>query len=441
MPGSISELIEKAEAGAEFLKKCTQEQLDRLAYAVVRKGADAAESLAKLAVEETGMGHVASKVKKNLLATEEVWEYAKSIQTTGIINRDLKKGLIEIAVPKGIIAAILPVTNPTSTTLFKTIIALKTGNPIIFSPSRRARECVGQTIEVIQRALKELDAPEGLVSMIKSSKEATLALLSHPRINLILATGGTSMCHAAYSSGNPALGVGAANVPAYVHQSADLNLAARHIVESQHFDYGLICASEQNIVVDRSVAQAFLASLERHGAHVCNEQETVALARVLRSKEGLQATIGQAPAKIASLAGFSVAGNCHLLVAPAGGVGPEHPLSQEKLAPILGLYEAESEDEAHALCLAILNYGGLGHSFAIHASDPALIERFALSMPASRILVNTSSSLGGVGQSTFLVPSLTLGCGGIGGNASSNNVNVLDLIEIRRVAWGKTALV
>jgi acyl-CoA reductase-like NAD-dependent aldehyde dehydrogenase len=407
---------------------------------VARKGAESAEFLAQCAVEETGMGHVGSKIQKNLLATQNVWDYARPIKTTGVIRRDPDRGLIEIACSKGVIAAILPVTNPTSTALFKAIIALKTGNPIIFSPSRRAKNCVRTTMEVIRAALQDEGVPVDLVSMIEGSKEDTLELLAHPKIALILATGGTSMCHAAYSSGNPALGVGAANVPVYVHHSADLQAAARRIVESQHFDYGLICASEQNLVVDTAVAQAFYQELRKEGAHLCTPEETRLLAQLLSEKEGLHSVLGQPAARIAERAGFKVEQTCRLLLAPAGGVGPEFPLSQEKLAPILGLYEVDSVEDARDICLSILNYGGLGHSFAMHAADHEVIESFALTMPASRILINTPSSQGGVGQATWLVPSLTLGCGAIGGNASSNNVNVLDLIEIRRVAWGKEAL-
>lgn len=438
MSNTVESIISEAKNARTHLSRMNQEQLDRIAKAICDQGFAAAEELSIAAVEETKMGRVASKVQKHFLATKEVWNYAKDIPTTGILKRDEINGLMEIAVPKGIVAAILPVTNPTTTVLFKSIIALKTGNPIIFSPSRRARLCCQRAVEIAREAAQSAGAPVGAIALLDGDKEDALQLISHPDVGVILATGGMAMARAAYSSGNPAIGVGAANVPAYIHRSAKLSQAAGLIIESQGFDWGLVCASEQNLVVDAEIADSFLHELTSQGAHFCNANEVQMLAELLAEREGLHAVLGQSPATIAQLAGFAVAENTRLLIAPQSGVGSNYSISQEKLAPILGWYVANDEAHAESLCLEIINFGGLGHTFAIHAEDRLVIERFSLLIPASRIIVNAASSLGGVGQSTNLIPSLTLGCGAIGKNALSTNVNVLDLIDIKRVAWGKS---
>ncbi len=436
MPASVNSLVEQACKARAILADMSQSQLNRIAEAIANKGFEHAERLARAAVSETGMGRVESKIAKNILGSKIVWDSIKDIPTTGIIKRDKERGLMEIATPKGIIAAILPVTNPTATVFFKSIIALKAGNPILFSPSRRARDCSSLAVELIQEAAREAGCPEGAIGIIEGSKEEALALFAHREIGTILATGGLAMARAAYSSGNPALGVGAANVPVYVHKSANLSEAAHDIIESQGFDWGLVCASEQNLIVDASIRDGLLKELTDQGAYLCNQAETDSLSELLAVREGLHSVLGQPPETIARLAGFTVPTHTTLLLAYSRGVGPDFPISQEKLAPILGMFEAKDEADAFAICLKILNYDGLGHSAAIHAGDQDVIERFALRMPGSRILVNTPSSLGGVGQSTHLIPSLTLGCGAIGKNASSSNISVRDLIDIRRVAFG-----
>jgi len=436
MPSSVKSLVEKASKARDILADMSQAELDHIAETIAVRGAAHAERLAAAAVAETGMGRLESKIAKNILGTKIVWESIKNIKTTGIIKRDEELGIIEIARPKGIIAAILPVTNPTATVFFKSIIALKAGNPILFSPSRRARDCSALAVEIVQAAAREAGCPEGAIGIIDGNKEEALALLSHQEIGTVLATGGLAMARAAYSSGNPALGVGAANVPVYVHKTANLKQAAHDIIESQGYDWGLVCASEQNLVVDAGIRDEFLRELTDQGAYICNESEAALLGTLLSVREGLHSVLGQSPETIARLAGFSVPVHTTLLLAYSAGIGPQYPISQEKLAPILGLFVAKDEAEAFSLCLDILKFDGLGHSAAIHANERDLIERYALKMPGSRIIVNTPSALGGVGVTTHLVPSLTLGCGAIGKNASSSNISVLDLIDIRRVAFG-----
>lgn len=432
-------LIENAKKAQKKVSKYSQSEIDDLVYKLAQTAKKEADSLAELAVEDTGMGVVKDKTSKNLLASAELWDYIKDMKTVGVINKDTDRKITEIASPMGVISALVPSTNPTSTVIYKTLIAIKSANAIIFSPHPSAVESITKTVEILKNKLKELGEPESLVDCLDIvSLEGTNELMTHDDVSLILATGGSAMVSAAYSSGTPALGVGPGNVPVFIDKSADLKTAVKKIMKSKTFDNGTICASEQSVVVESSIKDKIIKLFKEEDAYFLNEEETEKVEKVIQNQDGsLNADIvGQSAFKIAEMAGIDVDSNCRVLISETNGVGKDYPFSREKLAPLLGFYTVEDWEEGCDCCIEILNYGGLGHSLGIHSQREEVIKEFALKKPTSRILVNTPTALGGTGSTTNLAPAMTLGCGAKGGNATSDNITPHNLIDRKRVAYG-----
>ena len=441
----ISRLIERAkEARHEFLK-LNQEQIDLIVKAMALAGVETHMELARLAVEETGMGIYEDKVTKNLFATEYVYNDIKDLKTVGIIEENPDEGYMEVAEPMGIIAGVTPVTNPTSTTMFKCLIALKSRNPIIFSFHPKAQRCSAAAAQIMLDAAIKAGAPRGCIGWIETpSVEATTLLMNHPEIALILATGGTGMVKSAYSSGKPALGVGPGNVPAYIHKSANLGRAVHDIVLSKTFDNGVICASEQAIIADKEIAAEVQAVLKAQGAYILNPEESKKVEAIAIDQERQAmsaAVVGQSAATIARLAGITVPSDTKLLVAPLAGVGPEYPLSREKLSPIIAFYTVADCHEGIKRCEELTEFGGLGHTAVIHAEDRQVIAEFSQRVRTGRLLVNSPAAQGAIGDIyNTNTPSLTLGCGSMGGNSTTANVSVGQLINIKRVTTRKSRM-
>ncbi len=435
----VRDCAERAHRAQHAIAHLSQAEVDRLCEAMAKAGAANAYALARLAVEETGIGRVHYKILKNLLGSEGTWASIKAEKTCGILTRDEQRGVIEIGTPVGVIAGIVPTTNPTSTALFKSIIAVKGRNAIVISPHPRARRCIGEAAEVLRRALERAGGPPDLVqSLANPTIESTGALMKHPRIAMILATGGAGLVGAAYSSGKPAYGVGPGNVPVYVDRSADVEGAARWIVESQGFDNGTLCCSEQGLVLDKPIAGALLTALQKRGAHLCSAEETRKLETLCNVRGHMNPdVVGLDPVRIAERAGFAVPAATSVLLARQGGVGKEHPLSIEILAPLLSVHEVDDWEEGCALSMAMLEYGGLGHTLGLWARDQKVIEAWLLEKPANRIVVNGPTSQGAVGYSTNLLPSMSLGCGPQAGNITSDNISARHLINVKRAAFPK----
>lgn len=439
----VRDALGRARAARIAMEGASQQAADRWAKAAVDAGRKEAVRLARMAVEETGMGHVTGKTLKNIFATEFTWERIKDLKTAGILRRDEARGVIEVAHPAGVVAAVIPTTNPTSTALFKAIIALKARCSIVVSPHPRAKRCIAEACRVAAEAARAAGAPAGAVNWLEDpTVESTQALMKHRWTSIVLATGGPGLVDAAYSSGKPAIGVGAGNAPAYIHASADVTRAVRAIVLGQVFDNGTICSSEQSVVCERSIEGAVLEELRRRGAHICSPAEVKALEPVVNpGGRGMNpAIVGKFPRVIARMAGFSVPDNTTVLICPYEGVGPKAPLSIEKLCPLLTFYVVDGHRQAVERCRAILEFGGLGHTCAIHATDRQAIEEFGLAMPACRIDVNTPTTQGSIGYTTNLDPSMTLGCGTPGGNIFSDNIGPLHLVNVKRIAFVNEAM-
>jgi len=417
----------------------TEEQVERVLLEISKAGIANAEPLARLAVEETGYGNVEHKTLKNLFCADDVYRAIRPMKTVGIVSEDKEKKVFEVASPIGVIAAIIPSTNPTSTAIYKALIALKGRNAIVFSPHPSAAKCIGETSRLIAAAAEQAGAPKGVISCMKvPTMEGTQELMKNERTALILATGGTGLVKAAYSAGKPAFGVGPGNVPSYVEKTADLTKAVRDILTGKCFDNGTLCSSEQAIICDEAVKDTVLQELQKQGAHVCSYQEKAQLERTIQTPRRTLNTkiVGKAATKIAEMAGFSVSAGTRALVAHTDGVGPDYPISMEKLSPILAFYVVKDWKEGCAKCIEILNFGGLGHTLSLHTRDEEVVRQFALYKPAFRICVNTPAALGAVGYTTNLFPSMTLGCGAAGGNITSDNISPLHLINLKRVAYG-----
>ena len=416
-----------------------EDQVERILLEISKTGIANAESLARLAVEETGYGTVEHKTLKNLFCADDVYRAIRPMKTVGIVNEDKEKTVFEVASPIGVIAAIIPSTNPTSTAIYKALIALKGRNTIVFSPHPSAVRCIGETSRVIAEAAEGAGAPKGVICCMKRpTMEGTQELMKHPLTSLILATGGTGLVKAAYSAGKPAFGVGPGNVPSYIEKTADVSKAVRDILTGKCFDNGTLCSSEQAIICDEAVKDAVLQELKLQGAHVCGSQEKAQLERTIQTPRRTLNTkiVGKSAVKIAEMAGFSVPSGVRALVAHADGVGPDYPISMEKLSPTLGFYVVKDWREGCAKCIEILNFGGLGHTLSVHTKDENVVREFGLRKPAFRICVNTPAALGAVGYTTNLFPSMTLGCGAAGGNITSDNISPLHLINLKRVAYG-----
>jgi acetaldehyde dehydrogenase (acetylating) len=416
-----------------------QAAVDRVVEAVAKAAAAEAEPLAKLAHEETGFGKWEDKVLKNLFASQNVFEYIRDLKTVGIINERKAEGLIEVGVPVGVVAGLIPSTNPTSTTIFKSLIALKAGCAIVFSPHPSAKNAINTTVNCIRAAIERAGAPPDLVSVLPTpTKEATDALMCHKNIALILATGGNAMVQAAYSSGNPALGVGPGNGPSFIERSADIPLAVKRIFDSKTFDNGTICASEQSIITEQSIRKDVMEEIQRQGGYFLPPGDSEKVEKILMGPGGTMNArlVGRSAEYIAKAAGVSIPKGTRVLLGEETRVGPKYPYSKEKLMPVLGFYVEENWEKACERCIEILKAEGAGHTMSIHSRDDKVIREFGLKKPVSRLIVNSPAALAGIGATTALVPSLTLGCGAVGGNASSDNIGPLHLINIRRIAYG-----
>lgn len=436
----VRNLVAGAKKAQKIYATYTQEQVDHVVKTLAETMFEKAAMLGQMAHEETGYGKPEDKKVKNQVASKFLYNYIKDMKTVGIIKDDSENGVIEIGVPVGIVAGLVPSTNPTSTAIYKSMISLKSGNAIILSPHPSAVKSISKTVEIIQDTCEKLGLPRELVSVISTpTLEATDALMKHKDVACILATGGSAMVKAAYSSGTPALGVGPGNVPAFIEKSADIKKAVKHIIDSKTFDYGVICASEQAIVVEREIALEVEKELINQGCYFLNEEEKKKFEKVIAKPNGAlnAAIVGKSPAVLGRMAGVNIPEDTKIILAKETGVGAKHPFSKEKLSPLLAFYVEENWETACEKCIEILEFEGKGHSLAIHTKNDAVVKEFALKKPVSRILVNTPSSQGGVGATTNIAPAFTLGCGAVGGSATSDNVTPLHLIDIRRIAYGK----
>ena len=433
------DLAAGAEAAQKILATMSQQQLDAIAEEIAKAFAARATELAELAVRETGFGNVEDKITKNKFASETVWSAIRDMKTVGVLNGGSGEKLWEIGVPMGTIAAIVPSTNPTSTVCYKAMIAIKAGCSIVFSPHPKALECSRLAAKIVAEAAEKAGAPAGSIGCLSiPSLDGCKELMAAPQTRLILATGGPAMVKAAYSSGKPAIGVGAGNGPVYIHHTADMEQALTCVLRSKTFDYGTVCASEQSIVVEASQEENLRYCAAKLGYYFMDTKQAGQLAKLLFKPNGTlnPQIVGKSALKLAEMAGFSVPNSTKILVAKEQEAGPTRPYSMEKLCPVLALFVMENEDAVLQKAIEVLTFEGSGHTFAMHANDPAVVRKFALQIPVSRFLVNTPAALGGIGATTPLFPALTLGCGAVGGSSSSNNISPMDLINIRRVAFG-----
>ncbi|HVN56010.1 MAG TPA: aldehyde dehydrogenase family protein [Anaerolineaceae bacterium] len=425
------------EAQKQFMH-ASQAEVDRVCAAMVEAGYAAAERLGRLAVEETGYGVPEHKTLKNILSTRILWDSIKDIRTVGVIRHDPARKLYDIAWPVGVVAALTPSTNPTSTGLFKTLIAVKAKNGIIVAPHPAAARCTGEAVRVIAEAGEKAGMPHGLVGwMTRISLRGTQELMAHKYVSLILATGGSEMVKAAHSVGKPAYGVGPGNVPVYVDRSADLRKAARYIVASKAFDHSVICATEQAVVADKPIAAQLEELMKAEGACFVDKEQAQILARLLFPTGYLidPKTVGKSPQQLAQMCGISVPDSARILVARLSSVGKEEPLSGEKLTTVLGWYEANGWEAGCERCIELIHHGGRGHSLVIHAQDDNVIMRFGLEKPVFRIVANTMGTLGTTGMTTGVMPSMTLGPGGFGGAITGDNITVHHMYNVKRLAY------
>ncbi|MGH9481770.1 MAG: aldehyde dehydrogenase family protein [Terriglobales bacterium] len=435
------DLIERAHAAWQRYRHFDQAQVDAIVDAMAAAATAHAEALARLAVEETTYGKVADKIQKNLFASERVYQAIRPMRTVGMLREDADQGIVELGEPVGVVAAILPSTNPTSTAIYKILIALKAGNAIVLSPHPAAMRCICETVGLMQQAARRAGAPEDLIGCFATpTREGTAELMRHPKTRVILATGGMGIVKAAYSSGKPAFGVGPGNVPVYIDRSAKLEKAVADVVFGKSFDWGTICSSEQAIVAEVELREPILAELRNQHAYLMSADEAARLGATLIQGEAFTVNpkcVGQSPQKLAALAGFGerVGPEARILAAELAGMGKQHPLSAEKLSPVLALFFMPDREAAWQRCRELLHFGGLGHTCVIHAQDEAVAREFGARMPAFRVVVNSPAPLGSIGQTTNLFPAMTLGCGAVGGNITSDNIGPQHLMNIKRIAW------
>jgi acetaldehyde dehydrogenase (acetylating) len=439
---SVQEARDLAARAAEAQKRFatfSQEQVDAVVEACAEAATAAAEPLARLAVEETGYGNVPDKIIKNRLGSVDLPRAIRGMRTVGILREDKEKGVLEVATPVGVVAAIIPSTNPTSTAIYKTLISLKARNAIVLSPHPTAMRCICETASVLNHAALRTGAPEGLIGcMLHTTLQGTQELMRHREVGVILATGGTGLVRAAYSSGKPAYGVGPGNVPAYIERTANVGKAVADIIAGKTFDYGTICSSEQSMVAEEPIRDLVLEECHRQGAYFLTPEEILKVgALVIRpgTHTPNPQIVGRPATMIAEMAGIKVPPATRVLIARLDKVGREEPLSGEKLSPILAFYSVPNLAAAIELCIRLLNHGGMGHTIAIHAQNEAAVRQFGQAVPAFRVCVNTSAVHGSIGYSTNLFPAMTLGCGALGGNITSDNVGPHHLMNIKRIAW------
>ncbi len=416
----------------------SQAEVDRVCAAMADAVHRDAARLARLAVEETGYGVATHKQVKIEFASRTVWESIRDVPTVGVLRRDDERGILEIGWPVGVVVGLTPSTNPSSTAVFKVLISVKARNGIVVAPHPSARRSTYEAVRCMVEAGERAGMPAGLVACMQEvSLAGSQELMRHHATSMILATGGTPMVRAAHSTGKPAIGVGPGNVPVYVDRSADVAAAARSIVNSKAFDCSVICATEQSVVADRPIAAALRAEMSAQGAHWVTPDEARALARALFTPQGAMdpRAVGKTPQQLAALAGIAVPGPARILVADLERVGREEPLSGEKLTTVLGFYVEDGWRAGCERCIELLRYGGDGHSLVIHATDEDVVLAFGIEKPAFRILVNTWGTLGAIGATTGVMPSMTLAPGGIGGSVVSDNITVTHLLNIKRVAY------
>ena len=432
------QLARRARAAQTRLAELTQEQVDRMVGAAAAAAAAQAAPFARMAVEETGYGNEADKVRKNLFAAETIHRFIEPMRTVGVIRRLEAERVVEIAEPFGVVAAVVPSTNPTSTAIYKILVCLKARCAVVLSPHPAAARCVRRVAEVMTAAAAGAGMPDGAVTcMTTVTLEGTQELMRRREVALILATGGLGLVRAAYSAGKPAYGVGPGNAPAYIERTADLPKAVADIIAGKTFDNGLLCSSENSVVVDEAVAGEARRELERQGGYFLNAGEADRLAAALVTADRLPSPelVGRTAAEIAARTGIDAPAGTRVLIAPLEGVGRDHPLSIEKLCPVLSFYVVADWRAGCERCKEILRYGGMGHTMAIHSQDEQVILEFGLRKPAFRIVVNTPTTLGSIGMTTGLDPSMTLGCGGHGGNITSDNITPRHLLNVKRLAW------
>jgi acetaldehyde dehydrogenase (acetylating) len=431
-------LVRRAAQAQAVLGEFTQDRIDTVVDAMAAAVTPQAEALAQLAVEETGYGVVADKVQKNLFASQRVWEFIRPMRTVGVIGKLEDRRVTEIAEPFGVVAAVIPSTNPTSTAIYKILISIKARCAIVLSPHPAAVRCITRAAEIMADAAARAGAPDGAIGwMTTVTLEGTQELMKLREVAVILATGGMGLVRAAYSAGKPAYGVGPGNAPAYIERSADLAKAVADIIRGKSFDNGVLCSSENAVVVDQEVAESAKAEFAAQGGHFLSAKEADAVAAILVSPQRLPnpALVGRSAEYIARQAGFSVPAATRVLLAPLAGVGRDYPLSIEKLCPVLAFYVVRDWQEACERCKQILRYGGMGHTMAIHSRNDQIILEFGLKKPAFRIVVNTPTTHGSIGLTTGLDPAMTLGCGGYGGNITSDNISPRHLLNIKRLAY------
>ncbi|HYP14511.1 MAG TPA: aldehyde dehydrogenase family protein [Bryobacteraceae bacterium] len=431
--------VDAAYGAFQKFRAFSQEQVDAIVEAMAEAARQHAGRLAELAVSETGYGNARDKLAKNLLAADLLARKLRGMKTIGVLRECSEKQVVEIGVPMGVIAAILPTTNPTSTAIYKILISLKAGNSVVLSPHPRAKKCSCETAEVLAQAANAAGAPDGIIQCVSNPTiESTNELMRHRRTAAILSTGGSGMVRAAYSSGKPAFGVGPGNVPVVIDTSANVRDAVAKIVSGKSFDYGTLCSSEQIIIAQRSIRDAILEALVQEKAYICNEAQQAALTKILLvpPKWGVNPDcVGQSAPTIAKMAGFEVPPDTRVLAAEINGVGPEHPLSAEKLSPVLSLLFVKGWPSVLDSAEAVLKFNGLGHTCGIYSTDETRTREYALRMPAMRVLCNTPTPQGSVGITTNLQPAMTLGCGAIAGNITGDNIGPKHLINIKRLAY------
>jgi acetaldehyde dehydrogenase (acetylating) len=431
-------LAAAAREAQKVLAGFSQEQVDRIVEAMATAARGEAERLARLAHEETGFGNTKDKTLKNLFSAVDVFEYIRPLRTVGILREDLARRVVEIAEPMGVVAAVIPSTNPTSTAIFKALVSLKGRNACVMSPHPSAKGCILEAMRVMHGpAVRAGMPPDALSCMTEVTLEGTQELMRCRDTGVILATGGIGLVRAAYSSGKPAYGVGPGNVPAYIEKTADVPKAVRNILDGKTFDYGTLCSSEQSIVCDEVIKDQVIAEVKKNGGYFLNDAESAAVARVVVTPQRLAnpAIVGKPATHIAEKAGLKVPPDTRALVAPLQGVGRDHPLSIEKLSPVLAFYVVKDWHEGCERVLQLLRYGGTGHTMAIHSRDDAIIREFAFKKPVYRIIANSQSSMGATGYTTGLAPSMSLGCGAYAGNITSDNITPFHLINVKRLAY------
>ncbi len=428
--------VEAAHCAHLELARFDQAKIDTICEAMARAALADAARLGQLAHEETGFGKPEDKREKNRFAAEDVWNHFRNLKTVGVVNEG--KNVVEIASPRGVVAAIVPSTNPTSTAIFKIIIAIKSRNSIVLSPHPSAARCIAETTRVMREAGIANGLPGDAIHCLQTSSiEGTEALMKHKKTAVILATGGIGLVRAAYSSGKPAFGVGPGNVPVYIESSANIEKAVADILTGTCFDNGTICASEQSVVVDSKIAAQVREQFKLQGGNFLNSTEADAVAKVLLTPQRTlnAGIVGKSAQHIASLAGISIPKEARCLLADCGGVGRDHPWSIEKLSPTLAFFVVDGVEQAAARCDEILHFGGMGHTAGMHTRDRQMAIEYGKRMPASRVVINSPTTHGAIGLSTDLAPSMTLGCGSWGGNVTSDNVSPIHLMDIKRVAF------